>query len=57
MEFLTIFNTLEIAKIKVAPPSSEDRTFGGSVTFRAIMDQKGFDDVRDGTFNVRLINL
>ena len=38
------------AKIKVAPPSSEDRTFGGSVTFHAIIDQKGFDDVRDGTF-------
>ena len=45
------------AKIKVAPPSSEDRTFGGSVTFHAIMDQKGFDDVRDGTFEVRFGNL
>ena len=45
------------AKIKVTPPSSADRTFGGSVTFRAIMDQKGFDDVRDGTFNVRFRNL
>ena len=45
------------AKIKVAPPSSEDRTFGGSVTFHAIMDQKGFDDVRDGTFEVRFRNL
>ena len=45
------------AKIKVAPPSIEDRTFGGSVTFHAIMDQKGFDDVRDGTFEVRFRNL
>jgi FecR protein. len=36
------------AKVKVTPPSSEDRTFGGSVTFHAIIDQKGFDDVRDG---------
>ena len=45
------------AKIKVAPPSSEDRTFGGSVTFHAIMDQKGFDDVRDGAFIVRFRNL
>ncbi|MDP6522450.1 MAG: hypothetical protein QF779_07060, partial [SAR324 cluster bacterium] len=45
------------AKIKVAPPSSEDRTFGGSVTFHAIMDQKGFDDVRDGTFEVKFRNL
>ena len=45
------------AKIKVAPPSSEDRTFGGSVTFHAIMDQKGFDDVRDGTFKVKFRNL
>ena len=44
------------AKIKVAPPSSEDRTFGGSVTFHAIIDQKGFDDVRDGTLKVRLRN-
>jgi len=45
------------AKIKVAPPSSEDRTFEGSVTFHAIMDQKGFDDVRDGTFKVKFRNL
>ncbi len=45
------------AKIIVSPPSSEDHTFGGSVTFHAIMDQKGFDDVRDGTFKVRLRNL
>ena len=45
------------AKIKVFPPSLEDRTFGGSVTFYAIMDQKGFDDVRDGTFKVSLSNL
>ena len=45
------------ARIKVAPPSSEDRTFGGSVTFHAIIDQKGFDDVRDGTLKVRLRNL
>ncbi len=44
-------------KIKVAPPSSEDRTFGGSVIFRAIMDQKGFDDVRDGTFKMRFKSL
>ena len=43
--------------IKVSPPSSEDRTFGGSVTFHAIIDQKGFDDVRDGTLKVRLRNL
>ena len=43
--------------IKVAPPSIEDRTFGGSVTFHAIIDQKGFDDVRDGTLKVRLRNL
>jgi len=42
--------------IKVSPPSSEDRTFGGSVTFHAIIDQKGFDDVRDGTLKVRLRN-
>jgi len=39
--------------IKVTPPSSEDQTFGGSVIFHAIMDQKGFDDVRDGTFEVK----
>jgi len=45
------------AKIKVAPPSLEDHTFGGSITFHAIMDQKGFDDVRDGTFEVRFRNL
>ena len=45
------------AKIKVAPPSSEDHTFEGSVTFHAIMDQKGFDDVRDGTFKVKFRNL
>jgi hypothetical protein len=44
-------------KIKVAPPSSKDHTFGGTVTFHAIMDQKGFDDVRDGTFKVRFRNL
>jgi len=44
------------AKIKVYPPSSEDRTFEGSVTFHAIMDQKGFDDVRDGTFKVKFRN-
>ena len=44
-------------KIKVDPPNSEDRTFGGWVTFHAIMDQKGFDDVRDGTFEVRFRNL
>jgi len=45
------------AKIKVYPPSSEDRTFEGSVTFHAIIDQKGFDDVRDGTFKVKFRNL
>ena len=45
------------AKIKVAPPNSEDRTFGGSVIFHAIMDQKGFDDVRDGIFEVKFRNL
>jgi len=45
------------AKIKVAPPNSEDRTFEGSVTFHAIMDQQGFDDVRDGTFKVKFRNL
>ncbi len=45
------------AKIKVGPPNSEDRTFEGSVTFHAIMDQKGFDDVRDGTFKVKFRNL
>ena len=45
------------AKIKIAPPSSEDRTFGGSVIFHAIMDQKGFDDVRDGIFKVKFRNL
>ena len=43
--------------IKVSQPSSGDRTFGGSVTFHAIIDQKGFDDVRDGTLKVRLRNL
>jgi len=45
------------AKIKFAPPSSKDRTFGGSVTFNAIMDHKGFDDVRDGAFVLRFTNL
>ena len=45
------------AKIKVTPPNSEDRTFEGSVTFHAIMDQQGFDDVRDGTFKVKFRNL
>tara|TARA_B100000579_G_C22774100_1_gene825631 strand:- start:158 stop:1078 length:921 start_codon:yes stop_codon:yes gene_type:complete len=43
-------------KIKISPPSSEDRTFEGTVTFHAIMDQKGFDDVRDGKFKVRFKN-
>ena len=42
------------AEIIVYPPLSEDRTFGGSVTFHAIMDHKGFDDVRDATFKVTL---
>ena len=45
------------AQIKVAPPNSEDRTFEGSVIFHAIMDQQGFDDVRDGTFKVKFRNL
>jgi len=44
-------------KIKVSPPSSKDRTFVGSITFHAIMDQNGFDDVRDGTLKVRFRNL
>lgn len=44
-------------KIKVDPPSSADRTFEGSVTFHAIMDHSGFDDVRDGIFKVKFKNL
>jgi len=44
-------------KIKVTPPNLEDSTFGGSVIFHAIMDQKGFDDVRDGTFEVKFRKL
>ncbi len=44
------------AKIKFYPPNSEDRTFGGSITFHAIMDHKGFDDVRDGTVRMRFRN-
>jgi len=45
------------AKIKVSPPIPDDRTFEGSVTFHAIMDQKGFDDVRDGTFKLKFRKL
>ena len=45
------------AKIKLTRPNKEDRTFEGSVTFHAIMDQKGFDDVRDGKFKLKFRNL
>lgn len=44
-------------RIKVDPPSQEDRTFEGSVTFHAIMDHSAFDDVRDGKVRVKLGSL
>ncbi len=39
--------------IEVSPPRSNDRTFEGTVRFYAIMDQRGYDDVRDGIFKVK----
>ena len=37
-------------KIKINPPHFNDRTFGGTLIFQAIMDQYGYDDVQDGSF-------
>jgi len=42
--------------IEVAPPRPNDRTFEGTVSFHAIMDQKSFHDVRDGLIKVKFIN-
>jgi len=44
------------AIIEVAMPPKNDRTFEGTVTFHAIMDQGGYDDVQDGLLKVKLTN-
>ena len=49
---LNMDGTAEIT-IEVAPPRSNDRTFEGTVTFHSIMDQSGYNDVRDGSLKVR----
>ena len=42
--------------IEAALPRKDDRTFEGTVTFHAIMDQSGYDDVQDGLLKVKLTN-
>ena len=42
--------------IEVKPPRPDDRTFEGSVTFRAIIDQYGYDDLQGGSFKVKFRN-
>ena len=42
--------------IEAALPRTDDRTFEGTVTFHAIMDQSGYDDVQDGLLKVKLTN-
>ena len=42
--------------IEAALPRRDDRTFEGTVTFHAIMDHSGFDDVQDGLLKVKLSN-
>ena len=42
--------------IEVKPPRADDRTFKGSVTFHAIMDQYGYDDLQGGSFKIKFAN-
>ena len=42
--------------IEASLPRTDDRTFEGTVTFHAIMDQSGYDDVQDGLLKVKLTN-
>ena len=42
--------------IEVKPPHSEDRTFEGSVTFNAIIDQYGYDDLKGASLKINIVN-
>jgi len=39
--------------IVIKPPHLNDKTFEGSVIFKAIMDQNGYDDVNSGSIKVK----
>ena len=42
--------------IEVKPPRSDDRTFDGSVTFNAIIDQYGYDDLQGASLKLKFAN-
>jgi hypothetical protein len=42
--------------IEVKPPRSDDRTFEGSVTFNAIIDQSGYDDLEGASLKIKFAN-
>ena len=42
--------------IEVKPPRSDDRTFEGSVTFNAIIDQYGYDDLKGASLKIKFAN-
>ena len=42
--------------IEVKPPRSNDRTFEGSITFNAIIDQYGYDDLNGASLKIKFIN-
>ena len=42
--------------IEVKPPRSDDRTFEGSVTFNAIIDQYGYDDLEGASLKIKFAN-
>ena len=44
------------ASIEVKPPRTTDRTFEGSITFHAIMDRYGFDDLQGGSAKIKFVN-
>ena len=60
---LTLPNSIQLdadgqarTSLEVKPPGSEDRTFGGSVTFNAIIDQYGYDDLNGTSLKIKFVN-
>ena len=44
------------ASIEVKAPRSDDRTFEGTVTFNAIIDQYGYDDLQGASLKIKFAN-
>ncbi|MDP7047097.1 MAG: hypothetical protein QGF14_08240, partial [SAR324 cluster bacterium] len=44
------------ASIEFKAPRSDDRTFVGTVTFNAIIDQYGYDDLQGASLKIKFAN-